>query len=781
MSRSVGTREFNLQPDPRILPMLGEINLPQWRCLAELIDNSIDGFLAARRADRDIKHAEVQVNLPTSDSPSAKVTVRDTGPGMDADTLEKAVRAGWTSNDAVNSLGMFGMGFNIATARLGILTKVWTTRENDTEWYGVEIDFERLVSQRSFMCPMLTRPKAEPHEHGTEVTVERLKPEQLQWLSKTSNQRRVAKELQRTYSAMLRPDGIPISFKLGLNATVLRGRQHCVWGDAQSEERSVQTRLGLVNAFQLIDNRLGPRPYCVRCWQWLTNDSPDCPTCDRRDAVIARERRVRGWIGIQRYLNTQEFGVDLIRHGRKIEISSKDLFVWTDDTGIEVEYPIDDPRNRGRLVGEIHLDHCRVTYMKDRFDRNDPAWDEMVRIVRGEGPLRPDKARDLGFGENTSPLYRLYQAFRRSSPKPKVAGAYAKLLVVLDNERAEEMAQHFYAGEADYQSDQRWHDLVAEADRELLAPPAPPAPPGGEDLPDIADFAPGPAAPPTRPTSAPPPLAPQRLPIPSLTQEYRDDLTDIRWNVSAYDVQAADTALDAPDAPWRLKALPAGGSEFMVRTGHEIFTSATLTPIDALLAELAYQALDRQRGNPNAPSFARVFASLRSKYGARNKLDATSLAADAADALAAVARSLRGTISTEDSRALFDELTPTEQGLVHHRMATRAVKQPQSVVDEGRFLEYAPRRTLLALIERHPELFFDGKYWSEEYVSLDYNNSSITDEARRKTLEHFLGLLEDAIWLEELDPADAPLYGRERLLRAALALDLLAKATDAGS
>jgi hypothetical protein len=37
---------FDLTPDPRLLQMLGEINLPQWRCLAELIDNSIDGFCA---------------------------------------------------------------------------------------------------------------------------------------------------------------------------------------------------------------------------------------------------------------------------------------------------------------------------------------------------------------------------------------------------------------------------------------------------------------------------------------------------------------------------------------------------------------------------------------------------------------------------------------------------------------------------------------------------------------------------------------------------------------
>ena len=34
----------------RILPMLGEINLAQWKCLAELIDNSVDGFLEMIRS-----------------------------------------------------------------------------------------------------------------------------------------------------------------------------------------------------------------------------------------------------------------------------------------------------------------------------------------------------------------------------------------------------------------------------------------------------------------------------------------------------------------------------------------------------------------------------------------------------------------------------------------------------------------------------------------------------------------------------------------------------------
>ncbi len=169
--------------------------------------------------------------------------------------------------------------------------------------------------------------------------------------------------------------------------------------------------------------------------------------------MVTRERRVHGWLGVQRYYDGNDYGVDFLRHGRKIEIGSRELFQWVTDEGTELEYPIDDPRHRGRLVGEIHLDHCRVSYTKDRFERNDPAWAEMVRITRGDGPLRPDRAASLGYGPNQTPLFLLFQAFRRNSPKPKVAGCYTNLLLVPENDRATEMAERFHAGEAEYQTD----------------------------------------------------------------------------------------------------------------------------------------------------------------------------------------------------------------------------------------------------------------------------------------------------------------------------------------
>ena len=111
--------------------MLGEIDLHQWRCLAELIDNSIDGFLHAAREGHVVEHPDIAVAIPSADNDAARVRIKDNGPGMSLETLENAVKAGWSGNDPLSSLGLFGMGFNIATARLGLVAEVWTSRAGD--------------------------------------------------------------------------------------------------------------------------------------------------------------------------------------------------------------------------------------------------------------------------------------------------------------------------------------------------------------------------------------------------------------------------------------------------------------------------------------------------------------------------------------------------------------------------------------------------------------------------------------------------------------------------
>jgi hypothetical protein len=768
--------EFDLQPDPRILPMLGEINLAQWKCLAELIDNSVDAFLESIRAGNPPTQPEIVVSIPQSDTPSAKITVRDNGPGMTRDKLEMAVRAGWSGNDPMNNLGLFGMGFNIATARLGTVTTVWTTREHDAEWIGLRIDFEELRGQRHFKTPGLTRPKIDPKEHGTEITVERLKPEQRQWFAKAANRSILKRELSRAYSAMLRPGGVPTSFRLHLNGSAVQGRQHCIWGGEGNPTREVSTaKFGTVSAYQVINVNLSQRRFCTKCWQWLPADETVCQTCLSAENVISRQRSIRGWIGIQRHLSKTDFGLDLLRHGRKIEINNKDLFQWSADDNIEPEYPIDDPRQRGRIVGEIHLDHCRVTYTKDRFDRTDPAWDDMVKVVRGDGPLRPEKAEQAGYGLNTSPLFTLFQVFRRSSPKPKSAGCYARLMIVPNNDKAEEMAKKFHEGDPSHQTDAKWWELVEEADRELLVGPG--VGPGGSTTPGPGDtldgFGQPPIAPLTTPVEIPAPPPPLEILIASLSGEYRSDSTDQHWEIRAFEVLDSHPVLASTGKPWCLQRHQNGIYQFLINTRHLVFASATMTPIDALLAELAWSAMDFLRSNPGSASFAAILAELRERYATVHAIDPVELGNQARQVLLDIASTLRRNVDATDASALFNELPSGDQDSIFQKMATRSAGNPQGVISEGRFLEYAPPRVTGNFFTKHPELFLDGKCWDDMYATLDYGRPVATEVAQIQVVRYYESLLADAIWLAEQDSTDLADAHRTRLLRAQLAIELL--------
>jgi len=770
-SDSPTERILDLRPHPRILPMLGEINLPQWRCLAELIDNSLDAFVAAERAGRAIHKPQIAISVPQADRPDGRIVLADNGPGMDPATLENAVRAGWTSNDPISSLGLFGMGFNIATARLGQIAEVWSTKEGLQEWYGVRIDFDELVRSGDFKTPLLSRPKLSPSVSGTEIVLYRLKSEQRKWFAVAVNRAKVAQELGRTYSALLVPDGKPLAVSMTLNTTPLPARLHCVWDAARSSDTQ---KIGSVAAVQPFNIDLGARPYCVVCWQWVPGGESRCPTCEERGKLVQRTRRVHGWLGVQRYLHERDYGIDLLRNGRKIEIGNKDLFMWTGDDGNEEkEYPIDDPRGRGRIVGEIHLDHCRVTYTKDRFERNDVAWGEMIEIIRGHSPLRPEKANELGLGgENNTPLFRLYQAFRRSNPKTKASTGWVRFLAVPDNDAAKKMADRFYAGEIAYLPDDKWFALAQEGDEAALRPPATPASsPGGSQADDFfgADGDSGASAAP-QDTPRPGRTTFPRRPIHSLCQDFVEDLSGRKYPVATFATSLDDTDLEGK--PWALRQPTAGQWEFYYAAEHPAFRSATLTPGDALLCELAIAAVDSARGRADSPPFARVLTGLRNRYATWARLEPRDLIGTAKDCLVAIARAPSKRLPPEAGATLLADLPPAAGDTILERLMARSVKATD-VIASARFLEYAPSWILLKVIELHPEWFFDGAYWHVPFDSIDYGSSQLTEAAQNRAMKHALALVADAAWLAEADSEELMQADRTRLLRAALALELL--------
>jgi hypothetical protein len=771
-------QNFDITPDPRVLQMLGEIDLQQWRCIAELVDNSVDGFLNAERAGAAIENPEVVISVPRTDTPAARITVRDNGPGMSGDTLEQAVKAGWTGNSPLANLGLFGMGFNIATARLGLVTEVWTSRTGDPVEIAVRIDFDELRAQRTFKVPRHMRPKADHSAHGTEIVISKLKPDQRQWFAKTANVTAVRKQLAKAYSALLSPESGPAIFRLELNGTRIQARRHCVW----SPDRSVETPNGTIHAVERFNVSLPTRRYCTTCMATLPEESVGCPTNSPSCNVVAIERRVRGWVGIQRYLHETDYGLDLIRNGRKIELANQDLFLWKEGDNTLIEYPIDDPRKRGRFVGEIHIDHCRVSYTKNRFERDDPAWEEMVRVVRGEGPLLPQKAKSLGYGANNSPLYKLFQAFRRSSPQGK-NGLWSRILVVRDNDRAIEMAGKFQENDPDYLDNEKWWQLVEEQDNAVLGGPAPtipggPAPAGPEIPPGFIDSPATPAPAGGAPAgeqqpTAPPPVAPRR-PIFELTRKYVHPTYRVEYDVQGFVVAPNDPDL-GPSHPWTLKLTDVATRTyaFLVDITHDLYRSATMTPLDALLTELSYRTVDFLRDTAPDATLASVLADFRREYCVETHLDAGDIIVEAGDVLAQIAQSVPANQSDGGGEALYRELTEPEKAYIGRKMVARGVTAPREAITSGAFLAYAEPQTIRGFFSRHPELFFDGKYWDDAYATLDYGATDVTEEARALLKARYDGYLADAVWLAGQSPADLERNGRDALIRATLSLKLL--------
>ncbi|WP_223531785.1 ATP-binding protein [Pseudomonas sp. GL-RE-20] len=774
------TQELDLTPAPRVLQMLGEINLEQWRCLAELIDNSIDGFIDSARAGGPIEQPEIAVSIPTADTENARVSVKDNGPGMSLGVLENALRAGWSGNDPLSKLGLFGMGFNIATARLGLVTEVWTSRRGDPEQVGVRIDLEELRSSGNYRVPRQTRPKANHEDHGTEIIITRLKSEQRTFLARANNRTAIKKHLAKAYSSLLSSSEAG-AIRLTLGGARITPLRPCVWDESRSVELPDGT---VVSAVERFDVALAPRRYCEHCMRTLTSEQEQCPTGSLNCKIIETPRKVRGWVGIQRYLDKTDFGVDFIRNGRKIEIGNKDLFTWSDGETDEIEYPIDDPRSRGRFIGEIHLDHCQVSYTKNRFERDDPAWNEMVRVIRGEGPLRPNTARQKGFDGNRSPLYKLFQAFRRTSPQGK-NGLWSRVMVVQDNDRAQQMAGSFANADPDYLTDERWWQLVEEQDAKILGDVSGAgdgiaipegflgrvSPPENSGVNERASAEPG--EPPVLATPQATP-APARRPIFELTRKYIHPTFRAEFEIEAFSIDPTDPQLPVGQ-PWtvRLEDVATRTYSYLVDLTHEVFRSSTMTPLDALLVDITYRTIEFLRGHSQDATVAGVLAEFRAEYCGDTRLDEQEIIAVAGSILNDICRAAASLVGESMARTIYEELSVREKEGIARRMAGRGVADPRALIESGRYWEYADGSTVRKLFVRHPDIFLDGKYWEDAYAVLDFGAADVTNDARSSTVARYDAYLGDAIWLADQTPADLALASRDAVIRATCSLRLL--------
>lgn len=457
---------LDLTPSPRILQVIAETDLQVHQCLAELVDNCFDELQKARESGHQAE-SRVDIRIPSHRDAdrSSEIVVADTGRGMSPGQMEHALRAGSTNNSQFGTLGLFGMGFNVATARLGTITEVRSGRAGDTTWNVATIDIGEMQRSGSYRVPLAQEEKA-PTEHGTRITVKSLRDDTIVALQSTQESKKIRTNLGKIYTYMLRDpnrtefSGSDVVGGLGLsmylNGTEVKPRLPCIWDPS----RSVPYKGDSVRAIQPLDIPLSPGWACMSCGYWSTLEPEECPEC-KSTAVTLRDRKIWGWIGVQRYQHGDDFGISLIRQGRVIVPQDKGLFSWqSPDGNVEVEYPVE--LREGRIVGEIHMDHVPVTFRKTDFDRQSPHWNSMVTKVRGLSPLRPQKAREAGMPENDTVLGKVFSAYRRANPGLRclIPGNGKSAM----HEDARVRAKMFYNGDPEYATDDWWYDMAKRHD-----------------------------------------------------------------------------------------------------------------------------------------------------------------------------------------------------------------------------------------------------------------------------------------------------------------------------
>ena len=127
----------------------------------------------------DINKKRIDIKIPkfkkytTELEPTDSLVIEDNGKGMNREQLQNSLKAGFSGNDPINKLGLFGMGFNISTARLGDKTEILTSLKEDDYLYKVTIDFKELKNKGNFLAPIeiIKKDLDEMDKQGTKITI----------------------------------------------------------------------------------------------------------------------------------------------------------------------------------------------------------------------------------------------------------------------------------------------------------------------------------------------------------------------------------------------------------------------------------------------------------------------------------------------------------------------------------------------------------------------------------------------------------------------------------
>lgn len=742
----------DITPTPRILRTLGDIPFDVWQCIAELADNSLDALRDAAMGDNPITDSRVDIfwsneNVSASER---EIVIQDNGPGMTLDTLQNAARAGYSSNDPINNLGLFGMGFNIATARLGEETRFMSATPDATEWVGISINFEELIQNKSFAAKIVTEPKIDPAESGTKIKVTKLRDGIFNDLK--TKETAIRKRLEVIYSDVLQRNQVDIRVQ---NKT-LRAHPHCFW----SASRFRMYKNEKVHAYQEINVDLGPAWFDETRNRYLNAYEADEleNSEEQKPGIVERSRRIKGWVGLQRYSDTTDFGIDFIRNGRKILIGDKSLFGYENpDTGTTIiEYPIELASTvGGRIVGEIHVDYLLPTYQKNGFDTSNNAWKITVDALRGAGPILPKNRQTLGYtGDNDSFIGRLVNAFRRNDPGTKC--------LALTKDVARRFHAEFRKNNPEYISDDKWFEALQEIDRargQESDENLPMVDDGKSPSDDVSDYLNDPAIPfkPAQSEAASPApnsnaetetsekneLINRSDPQSNLTGKFSHDVRSKGFDVASWKLKSGRILKNGVEVPC-VVFQEGVNIDFIYNDQHPIISEYPTTEKQLLLLVLA----ERLSSRDNALPLQEAYWGLVEGHLLEERISAPALRERAEAALGRIRDELPVTLINFTENAVPElKKSATETEHITAELLDKAPHLYKSFQDESGhtapILAYVSEEGLLTLIQAFPEAFMDDIVFTLPYTQINTGAPEKDQRFRNISLEKIVSYLRD--------------------------------------
>ncbi len=717
---------IDITPDPRILQVLGEIPFSYEKCIYELIDNSIDAFQSSDTSSQN----EIIITIPKKPKADMnygdndKLIIEDNAQGMTRSQLQNALRAGFSGQNSIDKLGLFGIGFNISTARLGSRTEIITATEDSDFAEKVIIDFREIKKNESFTVPI---ERIKKDKTGTKISISKLNTDTL----RSSNQRvPIAGKIGRTYASIIRNKNIKIIYA----GEIVKPFVHYAWskhrmGQAFQKKTPVPARID-------IDEVIDKKRYCDPCRVWVDGDEAECPSCESSVNIKYRERKVRGWVGIQCYFDEDDYGIDLIRNGRLIVKSDKSMFKWTNPKTEEdeTEYPRDG-QSGGRIIGEIELDYCEVPYTKDKFELSN-NYINARNVIRGNGPMQPKLAKMRGYPDNLTPVSLLFNAFRYT--KAGIPNLVPTNQItrggVFTNEHILTLKQNFFDGLKGFNDDEAMYKFVEETATGKRSK---------EDEDKVIDELLGETSTANSNDFTNPEITKEvdetqgRIPDELLSKKYELDIFETKLTVDAYELPNKKIA-DGVKVLYKGPEL-----DFTYFPDSDIFTETILKPEDLLINEVAHALSNNNSNKLERNPISAIERKIRQKYFPHLMPEYSYAMKEIEDLF----KELKYHLSSwfEDIEYIdIDNFDNSEiQQIIDKIMKAENISRERSEIElkSGKIVEYASRKLIVDIIRKNPMSIFDERFFSYKIISDD-------DPVVRETMSCF----DDIIWLDENPP-----------------------------